>query len=78
MTALQAVQWGRATLVRFSAGGWSTLLAASGNSNVSCWVGLDPVGMGRMATRAAESLRCCFSARTTSQCDFAGQSLPVW
>jgi hypothetical protein len=55
---------GRAALVGFSAGGLSTLLAAAGNTNVSCWVGLDPVGMGRMATRAAQSLDIpCFVLR---------------
>ena len=37
---------GRAALVGFSAGGLSTLLAAGGNPNVACWVGLDPVGRG--------------------------------
>lgn len=47
---------GRTALVGFSAGGFSTLLAAAGNTNVSCWVGLDPVGLGRSATRAAQSL----------------------
>jgi dienelactone hydrolase len=48
---------GRAALVGFSAGGFSTLLAAAGNTNVACWIGLDPVAMGRTATQAAESLR---------------------
>jgi dienelactone hydrolase len=48
---------GRAALVGFSAGGFSTLLAAAGNTNVGCWVGLDPVAAGRTATQAAESLR---------------------
>ena len=47
---------GHAALVGFSAGGCSTLLAAAGNTNVSCWVGLDPVAMGQSAARAAESL----------------------
>jgi pimeloyl-ACP methyl ester carboxylesterase len=55
---------GRAALVGFSAGGFSTLLAAAGNTNVSCWVGLDPVAMGRSATLAAESLNIpCFVLR---------------
>jgi dienelactone hydrolase len=54
----------RAALVGFSAGGLSTLLAAAGNTNVSCWVGLDPVAMGGVATRAAESLHIpCFVLR---------------
>lgn len=54
----------RAALVGFSAGGLSTLLAATGNTNVSCWVGLDPVGMGQMATAAAQSLDIpCFVLR---------------
>ena len=48
---------GRAALVGFSAGGLSTLLATGSNTNVSCWVGLDPVAMGAAATQAAESLR---------------------
>lgn len=55
---------GRAALVGFSAGGFSTLLAAAGNTNVSCWVGLDPVALGQSATRAAESLAIpCFVLR---------------
>jgi dienelactone hydrolase len=55
---------GRAALVGFSAGGLSTLLAAAGNTNVACWVGLDPVGRGRLAERAAESLNFpCFVLR---------------
>ena len=61
---LQPKPSGRAALVGFSAGGLSTLLAAAGNTNVSCWVGLDPVGMGRMATQAAQSLGIpCFVLR---------------
>lgn len=47
---------GPAALVGFSAGGLSTLLAAAGNTNVSCWVGLDPVGMGSKAIQSTESL----------------------
>lgn len=47
---------GRAGLVGFSAGGMATLLAAAGNTNVSCWVGLDPVGKGHQATQAAAAL----------------------
>ena len=55
---------GRAALVGFSAGGLSTLLATGGNTNVSCWVGLDPVAMGAAATLAAESLHIpCFVLR---------------
>jgi len=55
---------GRAALVGFSAGGFSTLLAAAGHTNVSCWVGLDPVALGPSATRAAESLVIpCFVLR---------------
>ena len=48
---------GRAALVGFSAGGLSSLFAAAESTNVSCWVGLDPVGMGSSAIRAAASLR---------------------
>jgi dienelactone hydrolase len=55
---------GHAAMVGFSAGGFWTLLAAAGNTNVSCWVGLDPVAMGPSATRAAESLAIpCFVLR---------------
>ncbi|MCX6923597.1 MAG: alpha/beta fold hydrolase [Verrucomicrobia bacterium] len=55
---------GGVALVGFSAGGLSTLLAAAGNTNVSCWIGLDPVAMGPWATRAAESLHIpCFVLR---------------
>lgn len=45
-----------AALVGFSAGGFSTLLAAAGNTNVSGWVGLDPVGMSGTAEVLAGSL----------------------
>jgi dienelactone hydrolase len=48
---------GRAALVGFSAGGFSSLLAAAGNADVACWVGLDPVGSGRKADQAAAALR---------------------
>jgi dienelactone hydrolase len=55
---------GRAALVGFSAGGLSTLLATAGNTNVSCWVGLDPVGMGRQTQKAAALLNIpCFVLR---------------
>jgi hypothetical protein len=55
---------GPAALVGFSAGGLSTLLAAGGNTNVACWVGLDPVAMGAAVTQAAESLSIpCFVLR---------------
>jgi len=47
---------GRAALVGFSAGGQATLLAAAGNTNVACWVGLDPVALGARAGRAAAAL----------------------
>lgn len=47
---------GAAALVGFSAGGLSTLLAAEGNTNVACWVGLDPVAAGPTTTRATQSL----------------------
>jgi dienelactone hydrolase len=71
LAAVQAGKWipqtkpsGPAALVGFSAGGFSTLLAAAGNTNVACWVGLDPVAMGSAATRAAGSLRIpCFVLR---------------
>lgn len=54
----------RAALVGFSAGGLSTLLAAARNTNVSCWVGLDPVGMGRQTKQAAALLNIpCFVLR---------------
>lgn len=55
---------GQAALVGFSAGGMATLLAAAGNTNVSCWVGLDPVGKGRETTQAAAQLDFpCFVLR---------------
>lgn len=54
----------RAALVGFSAGGTATLLAAAGNTNVGCWVGLDPVGMVRQTTEAAKTLHFpCFVLR---------------
>jgi len=55
---------GRAALVGFSAGGWSTLLAAAGSTDLSCWVGLDPVGRGRGDGDAAQRLNLpCFVLR---------------
>jgi len=54
----------RIALVGFSAGGYSTLLAAADNTNVCCWVGIDPVGMGQKAAKAAASLHIpCFVLR---------------
>jgi predicted dienelactone hydrolase len=47
----------RTALVGFSAGGLWTLLAASRDTNVVCWVGLDPVGLGRMGTRPERELQ---------------------
>lgn len=55
---------GVAGLVGFSAGGMATLLAAAGNTNVSCWVGLDPVGKGSGTSNAAALLDIpCFVLR---------------
>lgn len=55
---------GRAALVGYSAGGFATLLAAAGRTNVACWVGLDPVAIGPSGIRAAESLAIpCFVLR---------------
>jgi len=55
---------GRAALVGFSAGGIATLLAAASNTNVSCWIGLDPVGKGRETIQAAAFLDIsCFVLR---------------
>ena len=48
---------GRTALVGFSAGGMSTLLAAADTTNLTCWVGLDPVAGGQQANRAAAGLR---------------------
>jgi dienelactone hydrolase len=47
---------GGAALIGYSMGGFSTLLAASGNDNVRCWIGLDPVNSGSKGTKAAASL----------------------
>lgn len=46
---------GQAALVGFSAGGLSSWLAAEGNTNVACWVGLDPVGQGNLGEAAKKS-----------------------
>lgn len=55
---------GQVALVGFSAGGMATLLAAAGNTNVSCWIGLDPVGKGRETIQAAAFLDIpCFVLR---------------
>jgi len=47
---------GGAALMGYSMGGLSTLLAASGNPNVRCWIGLDPVTAGSKGMKAAEGL----------------------
>jgi dienelactone hydrolase len=47
---------GRGALLGMSAGGLSTLFAASGNAAVGCWIGLDPVPGGMAGRRAAASL----------------------
>jgi dienelactone hydrolase len=47
---------GGAALIGYSMGGFSALLAASGNPNVRCWIGLDPVNSGRKGVAAAASL----------------------
>lgn len=47
---------GRGALLGMSAGGMSTLFAASSNAAVGCWIGLDPVLGGMAGRRAAASL----------------------
>jgi dienelactone hydrolase len=47
---------GGAALMGYSMGGLSALLAASGNPQVRCWIGLDPVNAGRKGAEAAASL----------------------
>jgi dienelactone hydrolase len=47
---------GGAALIGYSMGGLSALLAASGNPNVRCWIGLDPVNAGRKGAEAAANL----------------------
>jgi dienelactone hydrolase len=47
----------RGAVVGFSAGGYATLAAAAGNSNVHCWVGLDPVDAGTSGASLAKELQ---------------------
>jgi dienelactone hydrolase len=47
---------GGAALMGYSMGGLSTLLAASSNRNVRCWIGLDPVNAGSKGAVAAANL----------------------
>jgi dienelactone hydrolase len=47
---------GGAALIGYSMGGLWALLAASGNPDVRCWIGLDPVTTGKKGTEAATSL----------------------
>jgi len=47
---------GGAALIGFSMGGFSTLLAASSNRSVRCWIGLDPVNAGQKGVEAAQKL----------------------
>lgn len=44
-------------VVGFSLGGLETLLAAAGNTNICCWVGVDPVDQKHDGAKAANTLR---------------------
>ncbi len=48
---------GTGALMGYSMGGLCTLLAATNNPPVRCWVGLDPVDAGSKGTVAAKELR---------------------
>ncbi len=54
--ATQPKPAGGAALMGYSMGGLSTLLAASDNPNVRCWIGLDPVTAGSKGMKAAARL----------------------
>ena len=48
---------GAGALMGFSAGGLASLLAASSNTTVRCWIGLDPVDIRRRGAKAAGALK---------------------
>jgi dienelactone hydrolase len=48
---------GAVALVGHSAGGFATLLAASREKDVRCWIGLDPVDFGDHGLRAVQALK---------------------
>jgi pimeloyl-ACP methyl ester carboxylesterase len=70
---------GSGALVGFSMGGLATLLAASANSNATCWVGLDPVDSGRVGAKAARTFdRPCLVLRAApAACNSRGNARNV-
>ncbi len=70
---------GQGGLMGFSMGGLCTLLAAATNSQVRCWVGLDPVDAGRKGATAAEgvSIPCAVLLAEPSRCNAHGNAARI-
>lgn len=67
---------GTGALMGYSMGGLCTLLAATNNAQVRCWVGLDPVDAGRKGAVAAKELRipCVALLAEPSRCNANGNA----
>lgn len=67
---------GDAALMGFSMGGLCTLLAASTNGQVRCWLGLDPVDAGQKGAEAAKGLHipCAVIQAEPSRCNADGNA----
>ena len=70
---------GEGALMGFSMGGLCTLLAAATNSQVRCWVGLDPVDTGRKGATAAVGLTipCALLLAEPSRCNANGNAAQI-
>ncbi len=70
---------GQGALMGFSMGGLCTLLAAATNSQVRCWVGLDPVDAGRKGATAAGGLNipCAVLLAGPSRCNANGNAAQI-
>jgi pimeloyl-ACP methyl ester carboxylesterase len=67
---------GTGALMGYSMGGLCTLLAATNNAQVRCWVGLDPVDARQMGAEAAKELRipCVALLAEPSRCNANGNA----
>ncbi len=67
---------GTGALVGYSMGGLCTLLAATNNAQVRCWVGLDPVDAGKKGAEVAKGLHipCAVLQAEPSRCNAHGNA----
>ena len=70
---------GAGALMGFSMGGLCTLLAASTNGQVRCWVGLDPVDAGHKGAEVAKGLHipCAVLQAEPSRCNANGNAKQI-